>query len=311
MTISQSADEARAIPAEILDLFLRDAASGARPLGVPSLGALYQLNRDSAINGFLGQKGEPRGILIRVVPWGTTGCGVLKSRDVLLSIGGESIDAEGYFQHPWLGRLGFNEILAERFGPGDPVPVRVLRDGREQDLTMTARTHPSSLNLVPNYESGAPPYVVAGGFVMRELNAAYMQTWGKEWERDAPQRLLSRYMFRAQAQTPALRRVVIISTVLASPYNLDYQELKDVVVERVNGRPIGKIEDVVEALKSPDGKFQVITLSPESARDEIVLDAATLESATAAILEAYGVPAALRVRAESLPEGGGECGGDF
>ena len=311
ITMSQSADESQAIPAEMLDLFLREAASGKPVSGVSTLGALYQLNRDSAINGFLGQEGDPRGILVRAVPWGTTGCGVLEPRDVLLEIGGEAIDAEGYVQHPWLGRVGFNEILAERFRPGDPVPVRVLRRGKERALTLTARAHPAGLELVPSVGDKVPPYLIAGGFVIRELDVPYLRTWGKDWINDAPQRLLSRYLFGTKSQTPNRRRIVLLATVLPAPYNLGYQDLKDVAIERVNGRPIGKIEDVVAALERPEGRFHVFTLSAESPRDEIVVEAATLDGATTGILEAYGIPAASRLRAESLPEGGGDCDAGF
>lgn len=311
ITTSQSGDESRAIPAEILSGFLADAAAGTPVRGFATLGVNWQVNRDSAVSRFLGQQDEPKGVLVRQVPWGSSGCGVLKPRDILLELGGESLEPEGYYRHPWLGRLGFNEILAERFHPGDVVPVRVLRDGRELELTLTARSYPASLNLVPNTRSGPPPYLIVGGFVIRELDGPYLRTWGKEWEKTAPRSLLSRSQFGEGAQTPDRRRIVLIASVLPASYNIGYQDLHDVVIERVNGRPIGRIEDVVAALETPDHGYQVFDLSPESARDRIVLDAATLDAATAEILDAYGKPPAQRPREEPLAEGGGDCPGDF
>jgi hypothetical protein len=311
LTVSQSDDESRAIPAEILSLFLKQASSDAPPAGFATLGANWQLNRDSSVSRFLGQTGDPKGVLIREVPWGSTGCGQLKPRDILLSLGGEAIDAEGYYQHPWLGRVGFNEILAEGFHPGDKVPARVLRDGREQDLTLTARTYPAALNLVPYSRGNAPPYVVAGGLIIRELDEPYLWTWGKEWDKDAPRGLMSRFWLDTEAQTPERRRFVLISKVLPSAYNAGYQDLHDVVIDRVNGRAIGRIEDVIDAFKTPKSGFHVIELSPDSPRDEIVLAADTFESATAEILSAYAIPAAQRLREDTLPEGGGECRGDY
>jgi hypothetical protein len=309
LTVSQTGDESRAITAEILGRFLEDGAGGAA--GFATLGANWQLNRDSSVSRFLGQQGEPRGILLRQIPWGTTGCGSLEPRDILLELGGEAIDSEGYYRHPWLGRIGFNEIFAERYRPGDSVPARVLRDGREREITLTARSYPAALNLVPYSRVTAPPYVIAGGLLFRELDLPYLGTWGKDWETVAPKSLLSRYWFEASAQTPARRRVVLIASVLPSSYTIGYQDLRDVVVERVNGRAVGAIEDVVEALKSPDGRFQVVDLARDAPRDQIVLDAAGLEAATADVLRAYSIPADRRLREEPLPEGGGGCTGDF
>jgi hypothetical protein len=195
ITVSQSADESRAIPAEIVSAFLRRSSEPEPSRGFITLGANWQYNKESAVSRFLGQEGEPRGILIRQVPWGSTGCGVLKPRDILLEVDGEPIDAEGFVYHPWLGRLGFHQILAERFRPGESVRVRVHRDGKVQDLTLTARTYPEGLSLVPSDRSGPPPYLVAGGLIIRELDAPYLRTWGKEWSKDAPDRLLSRYLY--------------------------------------------------------------------------------------------------------------------
>jgi len=311
ITMSQSGDESRAIPSEILSGFLKEAGSDAALEGVTTLGANWQINRDSAVSRFLGQDGMPKGILIREVPWGSTGCGQLRPRDILLSLGGEAIDSEGYYKHPWLGRIGFNELLAERFRPGDSVPARVLRDGREQELILTARTYPAALNLVPYSRASAPPYIVAGGLVIRELDEPYLWTWGKEWDKDAPKELLSRFWLDTEAQTPSRRRFVLIAMVLPSAYNAGYQDLRDVVIERVNGQAIGKIEDVIAALEKPDKGFHVIELSPDASRDKIVLAAATLEAATAEILSAYSIPAAQRLREDALPDGGGACVGDY
>jgi hypothetical protein len=311
LTVSQSEDESRAIPAEIIRAFLqRNAAPGQRE-GFATLGANWQYNKEVAVSRFLGQVGEPRGILVRQVPWGSTGCGVLKPRDILLELDGEAIDAEGFFHHEWLGRLGFNHILAERLRPGQAITARVHREGREQSLTLTARAYPAGLSLIPIHEHEAPPYLIAGGLIIRELDVPYLRTWGKEWSRDAPDRLLSRYFFDAEGQTPERRRIVLVSSVLPAAYNIGYHDLRDVVIERVNGRPIGRIEDVTEGLGTPQGGFHVIDLAPESALGQIVLDARSLQAATAEILEDYGIPSARRNRGEPLPDGGGNCPGDY
>jgi hypothetical protein len=311
LAVSQSADESRAIPAEILSAFLQRSAAANEPHGFTTLGANWQSNRDKAVARYLGKDGEPRGILIRQIPWGSSGCGVLEPRDILLEIDGEPLDAEGYYTHPWLGRLGFNHIFAERLPPGKPVRIRVHRDGREQEVTLTARPYPDALNIIPLHQDAPPPYLIAGGLVIRELDVPYLRTWGKEWSKDAPDRLLSRYYFRGEAQTPGRRRVVLINSVLPAPFNIGYHGLRDAVIDRVNGRPIGRIEDVEAALETPVRGAHVIDLARESLIGQIVLDAGTMEQATAAILGDYGIPSARRDRAAPLPLHEGECPDDY
>ncbi len=311
LTVAQNGDESRAIPAEIIDAFLRRDAASGQPPGFTTLGVNWQLNEEDAVRGYLGLTGEPRGIVIRQVPWGSSGCGVLKPRDILLEIDGEPLDAEGNYAHRWLGRIGFNHLLAERFSPGQTVKLRVHRDGREQELSMTARTYPSGLEFIPMHQEAPPPYLIAGGLVVRELDVPYLRTWGKEWAKDAPDRLLSRYYFHGGNQTRELRRSVLVSSVLPAAYNIGYHDLRDVVIERINGRTIGRIEDVAEALEAPVKDVHVFNLATESVISQIVLDAGSFAEATAAIVKEYGIPSARRPRAEPLPEGAGDCPGDY
>ncbi|HET6372541.1 MAG TPA: hypothetical protein VFG76_04495 [Candidatus Polarisedimenticolia bacterium] len=311
LTVSQDGDESRAIPVEILQAFLDRDADTERADGFTTLGVNWQLNKETAVSRLLGQTRQGQGILVRQVPWGSTACGVLKPRDILLELAGRPIDSEGYYQHEWLGRLSFNHILAEKFRPGEAIPARVLREGKELEVSLTARAYPAALDLVPIDQHGAPAYIIVGGLVVRELDLEYLRTWGKDWSKDAPDRLLSRYMYEQEGQTRERRRAVLITSVLPWAYNVGYHELRDVVIDRINGHPIGKIEDVTEALRAPQVGFHVIDLAPESWPGQIVLDAATLESATAEIMKAYDVPAAARPREEPLPEGGGDCPGDY
>ncbi len=314
LAVSQSGQRNRAIPVEILRAFLdraRRAAAGESYVGVPALGVLWQINRDAGVSAYLGQEGEPRGMLIRQIPWGSSGCGVLEPRDLLLSVDGHALDAEGFYDHPRFGKLKIGHDLAVGHRPGDVVPVEVLRDGETLRLDMTLRAYPAELDLIPTRREGQPPYVVAGGLVLRELDLQYLHTWGNDWSKNAPASLLTRYYFDQESQRPDRRRVVLLTVVLPSAYNIGYQGYRDVVIDRVNGRIVGGVADVVEALAAPLDGFHVFELSPDANGGQIVLDAATFDAATAAVLETYGVPQERFVPAEPLPELGGDCPGDF
>jgi S1-C subfamily serine protease len=312
ITESQDKLQARIIPAEIITKFLNQVGELDPYRGFPVFGALWQVNTNPDLAAYLGQAGEARGVLIRQIPWGSSACGVLKPRDILLSINDMPINAEGFYTHPRLGQVRFTHIFTDGHAVGDTVPLRVIREGRELNLKMTLRSYSVSLRLMPGqHGDDPPPYVVAGGLVLRELDRDYLRSWGKEWTKHAPLHLKTRYYQQRQAQRPDRRRVVLLTSVLPSPYNIGYQGLSDVVVERINDTPIDSIPDVVDAFKHPRNGFHTIVLEPYSDRREIVLDASRFDSATAEILEHYGIPAASRMPSSAPPDGGPACPGDF
>ncbi len=276
LTVSQKDQRSRAIPVELLRAFFDRAREPGPLVGFPSLGLSWQVNEDRALAEFLGQQGEPRGVLVRQVPWGASACGVLEPRDILLELAGNPIDSEGYYNHPQLGRLKFSHLLVESYRPGDTVEALVLRAGKELTLSIPLRTYPAALDLIPARREGPPPYVVAGGLVIRELDLPYLGTWGADWDDNAPVGLTTRYNLNRNGQTRERRRYVLITATLPAEYNVGYQDLRDVVIEEVNGRPVSSIRDVVEGLAAPQGGFQLIRLAPDSGRDVVVLDAATL-----------------------------------
>jgi S1-C subfamily serine protease len=307
-----SSQRSRAIPVEILSAFLDDTRGAGAGRRFASLGVSWQAKESEAVSAFLGQTGPPRGVIILQVPWGSSGCGVLKPRDVLLALDGKEIDGAGYYAHPRLGRLRFTHIAVDGHWAGDVVPVRVLRDGRTLDTTMTLAAARPELELMPSRRgSEPPPYVVVGGLVFRELDGAYLSAWGPEWMAQAPAFLTTRYLLGHAAQRPDTRREVIISSVLPAAFNVGYQDLRNAVVERINGRAVDSLNDVVESLSRPEGGFHTISLAPGSGTREIVLDAGALETATRDVLETYQVPAAARLPREAPPDPGPDCPGDF
>jgi len=312
LTVSQNEQRARVIPVEMLARFLERARRPESYPAFPILGAMWQVNTDPSVTAWLGQRGNPRGILIRQIPWGSSGCGVLKPWDILLSIDGKAIDAEGFFTHPRYGQLRFPAIFVMDHVAGDVVPVQVLRQGQVTDLTLTLRAYPVETDLVPARGGpDPPPYLVAGGLVFIDLDVDYLRTWGRDWPSKAPLRLIGRYHLDQLAQTTGRRRIVLLKSVLPSGYAIGYEGLEDQPVETINGLPIDSIADVDDALRRPEGEFHTIVLSRDSVRREIVLDAAGLEAATAHILEDYRIPAAKRLPASPLPEPPVACPGDF
>ena len=288
-------DAAHVIPPEVIRAYLADALSGEPYRGAPDLGLYWQENRDRALAAWLGLEGDPRGVIVRQVHQGGSAWGVIEPRDVLLSLDGHDIDADGYVEHAHYGRLKYHHLLVEQTRAGDVIPVQVLRDGELLDLQLTLRSYDASDPLLPWRRSDtAPAYLVAGGLVFRPLDLNYLQAWG-DWKNKAPVRLLTAWDLQRHGQTDDREGVVLLAYVLPDPYNQGYHSLSNLAVEQVNGLPVDSVADIHEALQHPQDGFHVITLQPNSIRRQIVLDATTLDAATATILANYDIPPPARL----------------
>ncbi len=299
LSASQSDQAARIIAVDVIAAFLREAKDSAGYRGMAGLGFDWQVNEDPALAAYLGMTGPLRGIIVTGVPWGTSAYGVLQPRDVLLSLDGKTLDESGYYAHPRYGELRFGNIASDGHLPGDVIPAVVWREGKEVRLQIPLKRADSGLDLVPNRQLGPPPYIVAGGLVFRELDGPYLRSWGDEWRKRAPTQLVVRSALFAEDQAPDRRRIVIISTVLPSAYNLGYHDVSDLEVVRVNGKVVDSVAKVAEALQHPVDGVERIELRPNFVRNEIVLDAAGMDAATQEVLEAYRIPAPARLDEEN------------
>ncbi|HKQ62269.1 MAG TPA: hypothetical protein VJS92_13340 [Candidatus Polarisedimenticolaceae bacterium] len=307
LTVSQTEQTARVLPVEVIAAYLERVRAPGGYRGFPVLRLNWQVNEDPALTAFLGQTGRPSGVVVRQIPWGSSACGVIRPRDILLSLDGKPIDASGYYLHPRLGQLEFTHIAFEH-AVGDVVPLEVLRGGKVLALTMQLREYPAAIDLIPDRRAdAAPPYLIAGGLVLRELDRDYLRFWGGDWFKKAPLDLVTRLSIEQSAQRPGRRRVVVLISVLPAPYTVGYEDLEDLVVEQIDGRPIDGLAAAADALHRPTGEFHTIGLAPNPRLAEVVLDAATLESATAQVLEQYRIPAAMRLPAAAPPDPGPPC----
>jgi hypothetical protein len=277
-----------ALASPVLRQFL-EGATGGGWAGFPRAGLAWEDLTNPDLRDFMGLAPGEGGIRItRVLPHGSAG-GVLRKGDVLLALGGKPLDPSGYYEHPVYGRMLFALLFSDGRRPGETLDARVLRDGRRLDLSLPLRRMASDQDKVPPYVFGhGPDYVIAGGLVFEELTRPYLTAWG-DWARRAPPRLLVALDREAREPSPESPRIVLLSSVLPDAANLGYQSLHDLIVEKVNGRNIGCLDDVRSALGRPEGGFHVIEFLPGQGERRIVLDVAEAREAVARLREAYGV----------------------
>lgn len=301
LTSGQDDHTAWIVPVEILAAYLAQARDPERYVGFAVIRFQWQWTMDRGVAGWLGLD-EPRGVLVRRVPRGSTGDGELLARDVLLSLDGHEIDSRGYYLHPRFGWLEFTHVAVDGHRQGDLVPARVLRGGRPVDLQVTLRGYPTLLDLVVLRRGNEPPpYVVAGGLVFVELDADYARAWGREWWNAAPLRLVAAIHLQEGRQEPDRRRIVVLSQVLPSPWSVGYQDCHDLLVHAVDGREVDSLEDLVEALDGAAGPHVRIDFVPNETRAHLVIDATTLQATTQQNLEDFRIPAARRLAGRPPP----------
>jgi hypothetical protein len=288
LVTGRSGDAYAALAAPVLSQFLDGAAKGDWR-SFARAGLAWQELTNPALRESLGLRPGETGIrLTRVAPHGSAG-GVLRPGDVVLEIGGAMIDPTGYYEHPLYGRMLFALLFSDGRQPGDALPVKILRDGERLSLQLTLRAMGPEQDRVPPYVFGrSPDYVVVGGLVFQELTRPYLGAWG-DWARRAPPRLLVAIDREPEEAGAEGRRIVLLSSVLPDAANLGYQELRDLIVARVNGRPVSRLADLRQAFASPRGSFHVVEFAAGQGMARLVLDASEARAAAARLRQAYGV----------------------
>jgi hypothetical protein len=127
---------------------------------------------------------------------------------------------------------------------------------------------------------------------MSPLNKPLLRSWGDDWKRRAPFRLV---YYDNEFPSPERASLVVLSFVLPDAYNLGYQDLRAQAVERVNNQPVRTVAEVKAALAKPVDGYHIVELVRGDATRRLVLDAGQMNQATARILERYGIPKAENV----------------
>ncbi len=282
------------LPGVIIEHFLKDMAASKNE-GCPSLGIEVQSTLDEQFRDYLGLKPGQGGMYISsVVKGGTAEAVGMKKEDILLSINGFAIDSRGDYEDPDFGRLSLSHIVRGRAYVGDEVKMKVLREGKDVELTgKLTRKNPKDYTVWPYLFDRGPNYVVEGGLVFQELTRPYLQAFGEE-----PNATLLRLSHLAdhpeEYEKQGRRKFVFLSAVLPTPGTQGYERIGGLLVKSVNGKVINDISELDKAFKEPqDG---IHTVEFEDMPKKIYLDAFAVEKDNMALLKgAYRIGSLKRI----------------
>ena len=81
----------------------------------------------------------------------------------------------------------------------------------------------------------------------------------------------------------------MLSLVLPDAHNLGYQDSRYLVVNKLNGRRVTRLADLLEAIKHPVEGFHILEFRDGDSMQRMVLDAGETEAATRRVLQRYGI----------------------
>jgi hypothetical protein len=235
---------------------------------------------------YLGQEGEPRGVVVIETQTNKVSSPIQK-RDILLEIDGFAIDVQGDYNDPEYGNLLLENLATRSKRAGETVKIKVMRDRKEMTVDYVLPKADYTVELVPlAVPDQEPEYLMVGGFIFQPLTVPYLQSWGGDWNRKAPFRLAYATREHASADKPAY---VVLSSVMPDPSNIGYQDARYLIVDKLNGKDIHTLQDLIAAKNSPQEGFHFLEFREGDSLRRIVLDATETDAATSRVLQRYGI----------------------
>lgn len=295
ITCQQIDNHVRALTAT----FIRDVLEARKKGNYRGLGFFpfyWQPSPNTATHRFLKLPGEPRGVAVIYVPELPAVEDNLKPMDIILQVDGFDIDPQGRYQDPLYGQQILENLSIRGKFAGDIVRFTVWREGAVRVVNYRMPRFDYHLRMLPDHVfDREPEYLIAGGLVMAPLNKPFLRSWGEDWKRRAPFRLV---YYDNEFPTPDRPSLVVLAFVLPDAYNLGYQDLRALVVEKVNGQVVRNLREIKAALASPKEGYHIIEFVRSDTVRRLVLDASQMESATARILQRYNIPKAENIEAQ-------------
>ncbi len=282
------------IPSVVIEHFLKDAMKTPYE-GFPRMGCSFAVTRDPQLRRYLGLSGNNGGVLITQVMKGGPAdkAGLLKG-DVLLEIGGQPIDSDGNYKDPAYGRISLGYLVSTKHFEGEKLKVHLFRGGKEIDAEVpVAKKRVDQYLSEPYIIDRAPNYFVLGGLVLQELSRQYLKEFGADWPRKAPLDLVHLDRTQGESDQEVPGRIVVLTRVLPSDVTIGYEDLRHIIVKKVNGKEIHGLQDIPGALTAVTNGLHRIELNSEPT--VIFLDAKAVEAVGPRLQQSFGIPALSRL----------------
>src|SRR6478736_3903788 len=266
------------IPTPVIRRFLTDIKDGHYDKYV-DLGLTYAKLQNPAQRKFLGLKDDDRGVLVGSVVAAGPSDGILKSGDVLLSIDDHAIASDSFVELEG-ERVEMPEVVERKF-KGDKVKFEILRDKKPLTLTIELDTVWPYQMQAHHYDT-RPRYVVYDGLIFQPLSLDLLDAYQTS---DPRVRHYFDYFILEQIylQHPD---VIVLTNILPDPTNTYLAPYRTSIVDEVNGKKIGTLNDLAQAFAEAPDRYVIKMIGDGP---PLVLDRKEVESARERIRTRYNV----------------------
>ncbi|CAN6214445.1 unnamed protein product [Urochloa humidicola] len=274
------------IPTPVINHFIQDYEKSGEYTGFPILGIEWQKMENPDLRKAMGMKSDQKGVRVRRVEPTAPESGCLQPSDIVLSFDGIDIANDGTVPFRHGERIGFSYLVSQKY-TGEKARVKVLRNSKIYEFNIKLATHK---RLIPAHIKGRPPsYYIVAGFVFMVVSVPYLRSeYGKDYEYDAPVKLLDKHM-HAMAQSPD-EQLVVVSQVLVSDINIGYEDIVNIQVRSFNGTPVKNLKHLATMVEECSEPFLKFDLDYDQL---VVLETKTAKAATQDILTTHCIPSAM------------------
>lgn len=249
------------IPVPVISRFLKDVEDGAYDRYVDMAASFINI-LNPAQRRALGLPNDGIGVMVAEADAAGSAGGVLRTKDVLLSIDGHPIASDGFIEIEG-ERVDLNEIIERKFA-GDTVDLEVWRDGTREQITVTLKRFLPYLIQAEQYDK-QPNFVLYAGLQFQPLDRNMMAAHGIS-------DLNTRYYYSEFGHDEIYRerpQVIVLTEVLPDSSNTHFQTYVHRVIDSINGKKITLLQDVYDALhgdfhEEGHEDFHVIRLDKEN-----------------------------------------------
>jgi len=274
------------IPTPVIHRFLTDIEDGHYDKYV-DLGLTYGKLQNPAQRRFFGLKDDGRGVFVQTVLQAGSASKLLKEGDVLLTIDDHAIASDGFVELEG-ERVEMPEIVERKF-KGDKVKFDILRNKQPMTVIIPLGTVWPYAMQGHSYDV-RPRYLVYDGLLFQPMSRDMMEAYQVT-------DLRLRYYFDNFVQDQIYiehPEIIVLTNILPDPTNTYLGPYRAGIVDEVNGKKIGTLRDLAQALDEKVDRF-VIKMIGEG--PPLVLDRREVESARERIRTRYNV-----VKEENLDE---------
>jgi len=271
------------LPVNVVQRFLKGIKNNGAYNGFPDAGVYVQSLENPALQSFYKLPQDKTGVVVTKVVYGGSADGFLQMGDILTAIDGNPIDNEGDITMAKAQRIDWTYLITF-YLTGETVNLDVLRNGQALKVKLPLKPY---TKLVPfRADNIHPTYFFYAGFIFVPLTVNYLQTGN--WDNFKPE---LKDLFMHGFQSPDCKQVVLISHVLPHEINVGYARENNLIVDKVNGKAITEMKDLIEAFKNPVGGYHVIEVDDHAwFGTKIVLEASKAQQATAEIMAEFRIP---------------------